>query len=91
MKVPKVEVSTVDLGFAAFMVCYHELNPYKVTTSPTGTGAFFFRISSLDNWQRYETQYSSEPVIDAKTYFGDVIQLQQRVIQCHRSGGIWRA
>jgi hypothetical protein len=91
MKLSKVEVSSVDLGFAAFMVCFHEINPWKITTSPTGMGEFFFRVSSVDNWEKYKTQYSTSPIVNAETYYSDVIQLQQRVKDAHRAGGIWKA
>lgn len=91
MKTQKVEVTTDDTGLAAFMVTFHELRPFKITTDAAGAPEFFFKVSSLENWERYQSQYSTEPIVDAKTFYTDIVQLQSRARETHRKGGVWRA
>jgi len=87
----KVEVTTNDTGLASFMKTFHELSPFKITTDPKGNPTYFFRISTEENWERYQSQYSTEPIVDAETFYTDIVSLQGRVREIHRKGGIWRS
>jgi hypothetical protein len=91
MKTQKVEVTTPNTGLAAFMVTFQDLSPFKITTDATGAPEFFFKVSSLENWEKYQSQYSTEPIVDAATFYADIVQLQSRARETHRKGGVWRA
>jgi hypothetical protein len=90
MIAPKVEVSTVDLGFAAFLFTFIELSPSKISTDPYGNPEFVFRVSSLTTFEKYKQQYSTEPIINAESYYQDIVELQNKVKSVHKSGGRWR-
>jgi hypothetical protein len=90
MKTSKIECTTLDLGFAAFLFTYIELSPSKINTDPYGNPEFVFRVSSLSNWEKYKRQYSTEPIINAESYYQDIVQLQNKIFSIHKSGGRWR-
>jgi hypothetical protein len=92
MKLSKVEVSTTDVGFAAFLFTFLEHSWFKIQTDASGNPEVFFRVSALDNWTRYLQDYERSPIVNAQSYWFDIVELQNKVKQCHKSGGIlWRS
>src|ERR1700688_3107485 len=88
----KVDASTQDAGFAAFVCVFHEVPCTRITTDATGQPTFHFMVNSPARFEtQWPEQYSSVPIIDAKTFAPELLSLQNRARQAHVKGGIWRA